>query len=524
LPWLTRYALAVGLPFLGSACAGPAGILSDRLVGPQVVCRGCDAAGCERDGRPTPSSDTGMTPQSAPSPIRQVQATEPAEPGKVVRPLPITLDTVLRLAEEQNRQVALARERLHEACAEKNLAALAWVPNLYVGTSYYRHEGGIQAVNGRFVDSSFGALFNGLEVGTRLDVREATFLKISAERRVLQQKGELSKVTSETLLEAANTYIDLILARSSVAVAKQMEKYHADLLDRAQKLLKAEPGMQVQVEGQLAELRGHRAAITKGEQQAQAAAVKLAYLLGLDACVELVPVDEKLVPFDLINAELPTCQLVELALSHGPGVAELERLLVLIQSGIERMRGPAAMLPTLEMRMAEGGFGAGPGASLTWDNRWDLNLQMRWNLNGLAGAQERQRVAQSKLCQVHLTYQDLRGKLTAGVREAHDAIQSGREQMALGDEQIRHAQKAYELSHLRLVNNVNPSPVAAINEVLQTVRLLELAQLTQLTTIGAYDKAQLRLLVLLGPAYGCHPATLPPPSPDPLPPGGEGAG
>src|SRR5262245_48666777 len=114
---------AAGLPLLGWGCAGPTGILSERIVGPQVVfvqpgegrvCHG----GVVHDG---PANQTN-------SPIRQVQATEatPA-PVKTVRQVPITLDTVLRLAEEQNRQIALARERVNEACAEKNLAGLSWL-------------------------------------------------------------------------------------------------------------------------------------------------------------------------------------------------------------------------------------------------------------------------------------------------------------------------------------------------------------------------------------------------------------
>jgi outer membrane protein TolC len=258
------------------------------------------------------------------------------------------------------------------------------------------------------------------------------------------------------------------------------------------------------VEGLKAEMRIHHQAMLKVEQQAEAAAAKLAYLLGLDECVELVPLDGKLVPFDLVNAEQPTCQLVDLALTQGPGIAELERLLAVIQNGIERLRGPAALMPVLELRVAEGGFGAGPGAALTWDNRLDINLQLRWNLTGLIGAQERQRVAQSKLGQVHLTYQDLRGKLTAGVREAHDSIHSGREQMAVGSDSIRHAQEAYRLSNERLKLGAEKS---SINEVQQALRGLELARLTQLATISSYDKAQLRLLILLGPAYGSHPAT-----------------
>jgi outer membrane protein TolC len=485
LRWLAATVGAANLALAAMGCAQPLGTLMDNPPVPGL-----------RAVMAPPASADAVVPAS----YRVARAANSADeaPERETRRVPISLDTVLRLAEEQNRQIALARERVNEASAEKNLAANAWIPDIFIGTSYYRHDGGIQLEDGQLIRSDFGALFNGLELRGKFDVREATFLKVAAERKFWQQRGELRRITNETLLDAANSYIDMLQARSSVAVAREMEKRQHDLLDRAQKILKAEPGTQVQVEGLMAEIRGHRQLMVKVEQQGDAAAVKLSYLLGLDPCAELVSVDGRLVPFDLVDASLSTCQLTQLALEQGPGVAELERLLALIQSAMERSRSPMMMLPIFEMRMAEGGFGAGPGGGMGWDNRWDMNLQARWNLNGLIGSRDRQRAAQSKLEQVQLTYLDLRAKLTAGVQEARDAIVHGRQQLSLGEEQIRHAQKAYELSHSRLTQGV---PGSSINEVQQTVRLLELAQLAQLNAIASYDKAQLRLMLLLGPAY-----------------------
>src|SRR5262249_21938740 len=57
--------------------------------------------------------------------------------------LPISLDTVLRLAQDRNGQMAIARQRLEEAFAQQDVAAKKCIPDLTVGTAYYRHEGGI---------------------------------------------------------------------------------------------------------------------------------------------------------------------------------------------------------------------------------------------------------------------------------------------------------------------------------------------------------------------------------------------
>src|SRR5262249_45349880 len=154
-------------------------------------------------------------------------------------------------------------------------------------------------------------------------------------------------------------------------------------------------------------------------------------------------------------------------------------------------------MPIIEMRVLEGAFGAGPGATLDWDNRLDAVLQARWNLTDLCRANDQQRVAESQIQQVHLTYQDVRAKLATGVREAQEASRSGREEMRLAGEAVRHAKEGYELSNRRLKDNV-PGSTAA--EVMGYIRGLQSASLNYLGVVSAYDKAQLRLLVLTGAA------------------------
>jgi outer membrane protein TolC len=424
-------------------------------------------------------------------PLPAARLAEPA-PGKV---LPISLDTVLQLAQDQNGQIHLARERLQEAFAARDVAAKRWLPDVYVGTAFYRHEGGIQNPDGTFVHSSFGALFGGLEICGHFDVRDLAFQKIDAERKIWQQRGELSKLTSENLLDAASTYVDLLAAQSGAAVAVTLQGYLQELLGRAKKLADIDPGAEVEVERIDTELAAQQQVIRKLREAATAAAAKLVYLLGLDPCSEFVLLDRQLAPFYLVDATAPACDLVTQALATGPGIRELEGLLALIQESSERAKGLVQYLPVFEVKMAEGAFGAGPGDSLTWDNRWDLGLQMRWNLTELATARDRKRVAQSKIQQAQLTYQDLRGKLTAGVQEAREASLSGEDQVRFSRVQIEHAQKAYERSNYRLINNIKGrSP----SEVLLAIRALGGAQLNYLNAVRDHDKAQLRLLALLG--------------------------
>ena len=203
----------------------------------------------------------------------------------------------------------------------------------------------------------------------------------------------------------------------------------------------AKEGGAVLAEGVAAELAGAELAEAKLHEQGDAASAKLAYLLGLDPESPLVPVDEALAPINVVDAAPPTSALVAQALANGPGVRELQGLLAAIDCGMAELEGPKKFLPTLDLCVGEGAFGAGPDASMTWANRFDLGVEARWNLTELFTAKDEKRLAESKRRQVELTYDDLRGKLTLGVREAREAILTGREQIDRASEQIKRASR-----------------------------------------------------------------------------------
>jgi outer membrane protein TolC len=429
------------------------------------------------------------------------EAVETLPPAAEPRVLPIGLDTVLRMAEGQNGQVELAREKVREAYADQDLARSAWLPAINVGTAYYRHEGGDQNPDGTFVHSSFGGMFAGAEIVGKLDLREAVFAQVKAESKVWQQKGELSRVTSETLLDAATTYIDLMTARTAEAIVRRTLRDEEDVLEQARGLAKAEPGVQFLVEGFEAESVALRQTLTKLRRQGDAAATKLAYLLGIGPGVRLVPVDGKLIPIELVDPGMPTEQLVARATTNGPGVRELQGLLAAVTLAREKAKGPGRFLPTVEAGALEGLYGAGPGANMTFDNRLDLLVQARWNLTDLFTAKDQQRRADSQIRQVELSYQDVRAKLTAGVEEAQQASASGREEIRLAGDAVSHANKGYDLSNKRLKDNVPGSSTA---EVAGYIRAMQTAYLNYLGVVSDYDKAQLRLLVLTGAAGGGH--------------------
>jgi outer membrane protein TolC len=434
---------------------------------------------------PTPNAVDGVAPVQTPAPPHVV---------------PVTLGTIFRLAEDQNAQIALARARIDEAHAGKELADKAWLPEVSFGTAWFRHEGGIANQDGTLQRSSFGSLLAGGDMVGKLDLKDAIYQQFVAERQLMQQEGELRRVTYETLLDASNTYVDLMSARTAEAMAREANQELQKLLERAQKAVPQVPQAGIEVARISAALRSRELLISQMQEQAARASAKLVYLLGLDPCATIAVADDHLVPIDLIDPNKPVCDLVNQALTMGPGVVDMERMLALIDQGIAQANGPSKYLPIVEAHMLEGGFGTGPGASTSWDNRFDLGLQVRWNLTQLLTQQERQHLMRAKTDQAQIASRDLKAKLTAGVQESYEVVSRGREAIRLGEAAIADAKKAQKLIEERM--DANLPGVLAYADVMQGQQATALARLGYLSAVHNYNQAQLRLFLLTG--AGAH--------------------
>ncbi len=411
--------------------------------------------------------------------------------------VPISLDAVLCLARDQNGQVRIAREKVQEAYVEQELARKRWLPELSVGADYWRHDGGIQDFYGNLIKSTYGGALAGVDVRGKFDIREVVFQRLEAERRIWQQQGELSRFTSDQLLDAASTYIDLLAARTAEAIGIEAEYKLERLLKQAKDLENVDSGVRVEVARVEAELGAQKILTRRVREGARSAVAKLIYLLGLDPVSELIVQETQMPPLRLVDTGQPSKILVETALQSGPGVQELQAILGLLEDMRAKGESPLHWLPTVQVTLGEGAFGAMPGSQTDWANRWDIGVQARWNVTELMTGRQRKRLADLKIQQAYLNYQDMRGKLTLGVQEACEAVHSATEQMDFAAVQIQHAEESYKLSDMRLRENIKGrSP----SEVLLAIRALVGARVSYLHALRDLDKAQIRLFVLTGAA------------------------
>ncbi len=211
----------------------------------------------------------------------------------------LNLDTVLRLTCERNPEILLARERVNESQIALDAALRSCMPEL---------------------------------------LRKDLFKRPVAEAQVWRRRAELSKKQFDALQDAANTYFDWLTALRGETVARDLEKYEEKLLKRSRALIESgEKPAQVLVEATQTALNGRRQFSARARQLGQAAAAKLAYLLGLSDAGP-APAAPALEPIDLVDAAAPSAALVQQAMDNGPGVRELQGLAASIQHGLDDAR------------------------------------------------------------------------------------------------------------------------------------------------------------------------------------------
>jgi len=483
----------IGLPWLGLACSP---LSQNNPPTPQPL---------------TPAPNMMFAP-SADSDFKFRLASAPVanEPPPA---LPINLDSVLRLAGEKNPQISLALSKVWAAYTDKDLTASRWFPDVYLGVGYFRHDGGIQLQEGPIIDSNTQAMLAGLQADITYDPKDYAFRQLTAARKVWQENGDLAKITFEQTLDAATTYIDLLAAHTTLCISLDLEKDLRALQPKAKSAAEHIGTVQYKIQEQRlqSEINTQLQNQQKLHGKIEAAMARLAYLLGLDMNVCLLPADPQLVAFHIVDVGQPVEALVAQSLTNGPGVHELQGILCVIQDGMKQAKGPIRFVPQFQVQAGEGLFGAGISGTMGFDNRFDVGVQARWNVSDFLRSERKRQVALAQMNTAAWTYQDLRAKLTLGVQEAKATIDSNCSQFILAEQQIRDQRQMAESVEKA---NVEAPQDVPLNQVMLAYMAVAQAQLNYVELLRDFDKAQLRLMILLGP--GMKAAAMP--CPEPVPP------
>ncbi len=171
-----------------------------------------------------------VTEQGQPPSIR------PALPAETDAALPINLATALYLSNARPLVIALAQTSVENAAARLQGANVLWLPNLNVGTDYYRHDGLDQSTDGTIIRDDKYALAAGGGATMYFGVTDAIFQPLAARRELAARQSDLQAARNKALMYVSLAYFDVQQARGTLAGAR-------DAVAKAEALVKKTTGL-----------------------------------------------------------------------------------------------------------------------------------------------------------------------------------------------------------------------------------------------------------------------------------------
>ncbi len=380
------------------------------------------------------------------------QAQVPVSPGSVTtnNVYPIDLPTALRLANAQNLDIQIARERLKEAKANHESAVELFLPWLSPGAAYRRHENRIQAVDGAMLDADKQSYTVGGTLTAQVELGDAVYKSLTAKQLVNAADHALESQRQDSALAAAQGYYDLARAKAIADVFKEALTISQDY----QKQLHEAVGIGIAFKGD--ELRvqvqteRYQLSLRQALEQQRVAAARLAQILHLDSTVELVPQDTDLVPLTLVETNASLDSLVQQALRSRP---ELKQSQALVTAAREAKNGAVygPLIPSIGAQAFGGGLGGGKNDSTgNFGQSQDYFVGIGWRI-GPGGLFDSGRVHASKarLEAARLSGAKVQDEITRQVVESHARAQSLQDQLATTKQNLATASETLRLTRER---------------------------------------------------------------------------
>jgi outer membrane protein TolC len=429
---------------------------------------------------------------------------------------PIDFSSALQLAGVQNPQILLARERVVEAAALRQLAAAQFLPSINVGTNYDQHTGTLQQSNGNMLKVNRDSLYVGLganAVGAgTVNIPgivwsgnvSATIYRSLVMRQIERQRQFASDaVRNEMLLQVAQAYMELLRAEGRRAIAV---KNRADALEVARitaSYAKTGQGRQADADRSATELDQRNNELLQAENDVLATSARLSQVLSLNPSDRLHPIDGWVVPAPIVPDPIPLAELVTIAITQRPELQERQEA---IRAALLELRNAKVLpfSPNVILGYSTGGFGGGsnlvanatpPQARFSnLKDRQDFDVVAFWTARNLGvGNVALVRLAQSNVRQNELQNTEVFDRIRAEVVLAYARTHARFAQIENGERAVQASQKAFEQDLLR-TSNREGLPI----EVLDSMRLLGRSRYSYLDSIVDYNRAHFELYVALG--------------------------
>jgi len=435
------------------------------------------------------------------------------QPGPCERPLAINLATALRLADGRPLVIAAAQASLRVALARLAEAEVLWLPTIYLGGGYYRHDGAGQGNSGTEYINGRSQYMIGAGPVAVFAVTDAIFMPLAAQQVVKARESDVQSAHNDALLSAAEAYFNVQEARGRHAGALDAGVKARELLVTVESLAKdlVPPIEADRVRAELADLEQAEALARADWRMASA---DLTRLLRLHPAAVVAPMEPPFIQVTLISPREAVDDLIPIGLLSRPELASQKALVeaALIRIRQEHMR-PLVPIVAIEgdaEPASPGGLlmGGAFGSSTNqggnpWSARNDVSVQVLWELRNMgfgnhALVKERQAEQEQALVELDRIQDRVAAEIVQALAQVQQAeIRVGREEFAVKEAQKTYAGNLKGLSQTSRFGDV----LVLVNrpqEVVAALQMLFRAYNTYFQCVNDYNRAQFRLYRALG--------------------------
>ena len=334
---------------------------SGRPARPGGARHGCGPSARTRHGTAAPRDRAGGDRRRAARPAagRETLGAQ-LVPGQRIEP--IDLGSALRLAGARDLDIAIARERVCEALAELERARVLWLPSLYVGPSWIRHDGQAQVVEGPVRSISKSSLFLGATAAAGSSVSgpvpaggpaqvsgltsilrfsDAIFEPLAARQTIAARRATIQVATNDALLGVAEAYFDLQEAAGRLAIAREAAAHAETLANLTASYARTGAGLEADHRRSLAERDRQRRNVEEAVGGLEDASAELVRRVRLDPDVVVAPVEPPEAVIRLVGDASPIDDLIAIGLRNRPELAEAQALVQATLLRLKQAQAPA---------------------------------------------------------------------------------------------------------------------------------------------------------------------------------------
>ena len=426
---------------------------------------------------------------------------------------PIDLGSALRLANVQNPDLMLARQRVVESQALRQLAAAQFLPTINLGTNYDNHTGVLQQSNGNILSVNRSAVYVGAgsgAIGSGTVNIPGIFLGGNVAegvygflvRRQIVRQSEFASIAArnDAFLAVTLTYAELLRAEGRLAIARQAAAEARQVADLTANYAKFQEGRPADANRAASELAAREAQVQEAEGNVVIASARLCRVVNLDPSIRLHPTDAFVVPNPIVPDPVPLCELIALGLLRRP---ELASQRAAIRAAFLSLEGAKVLpfSPTILLGYSAGGFGGGSNlvspAFGGFNSRTDFDAIGYWTIQNLGvGNLALIRAADARLKVSKFQELAILNRVRAEIAEAYARSHARFAQIGTGEQAVRAGLEAFREDYNRILARGGREVLPV--ELLNSFRLLARSRQDYLDAIVDYNRSQFELFVALG--------------------------